>query len=159
MQFWTGSMMSCIIGDQPSLILLVAVTNARFAALHGLPVAPVPLSTTPVPLRKSRARHELAWCIGRKSGGLPSAARRRALRSGRDSLNASLRLRSTLPARRPQTEARSKPYRRIQKDRPSGSGARSAYEPKLVGSESIPRLPRSEYTGHSHPLFQPIFPE
>jgi hypothetical protein len=39
------------------------------------------------------------------SGGLPSAARRRALRSGCDSLNAPLRLRSTFPARRPQTEA------------------------------------------------------
>jgi hypothetical protein len=35
-----------------------AVTNARFASFHGLPVGPHPLSTTPVPLRKSRARHE-----------------------------------------------------------------------------------------------------
>jgi hypothetical protein len=35
-----------------------AVTNARFAALHGLPVRPVTLSTTPVPLRKPRARHK-----------------------------------------------------------------------------------------------------
>ena len=34
-----------------------AVTSARFASLHGLPV---PLSTTPAPLRKPRARHELA---------------------------------------------------------------------------------------------------
>ena len=45
----------------PSL-LEPAVTNARFASLHGLPVVPVPLSTTPVPLLKPRARHELAWC-------------------------------------------------------------------------------------------------
>lgn len=35
-----------------------AVTNAHFASLHELPVVPVPLSTTPVPLRKPRARHE-----------------------------------------------------------------------------------------------------
>jgi hypothetical protein len=38
----------------------VAVTNARFASLHGLPVALYALSTTPVPLRKPRARHERA---------------------------------------------------------------------------------------------------
>ena len=58
-----------------------AVTNARFASLHGLPVGPFPLSTTPVPLRKPRARHELKPFVNR-SGALPSAARRRALRSG-----------------------------------------------------------------------------
>lgn len=34
------------------------MTNAHFASLHGLPVGPVSLSTTPVPLRKVRARHE-----------------------------------------------------------------------------------------------------
>ena len=44
---------------------------------------------------------------GRRSGGLPSAARRRALRSGFVPLNTSLRLRSTVPACRPQTEAES----------------------------------------------------
>ena len=43
---------------------------------------PVPLSTAPIPLRKPRARHERASAMCRKSGGLPSAARRRALRSG-----------------------------------------------------------------------------
>ena len=42
---------------------------------------------------------------GRSSGGLPSAAQRRALRSGCNSLDASLRHRSTFPARRPQTNA------------------------------------------------------
>lgn len=31
---------------------IAAATNARFAAFHGLQVVPVPLSTTPVPLRK-----------------------------------------------------------------------------------------------------------
>ncbi len=36
-----------------------AVTNAHCASLRGLPVGPVPLSTTPVPLRKVRARHRL----------------------------------------------------------------------------------------------------
>jgi hypothetical protein len=35
-----------------------AVTNARFARLHGLPVGPVTLSTSPAPPHKSRARHE-----------------------------------------------------------------------------------------------------
>jgi len=48
-----------------------------FSSLHGLPVGPVPLSTTPVPLRKPRARHERAFAGRRKRGGLPSAARRR----------------------------------------------------------------------------------
>jgi len=39
-----------------------------------------PHSTTPVPLLKPRARHERASAKCRMSGGLPSAARRRALR-------------------------------------------------------------------------------
>ena len=58
-------------------MLQPAVTNARFAAFHGLPVVPVPLSTTPVPLRKPRARHERASAMSRDCGELPSAARRR----------------------------------------------------------------------------------
>jgi hypothetical protein len=49
-------------------ILEIAVTNARVASLHGLPVGPFPLSTAPVSLRKSRARHEQASAhIYRKS--------------------------------------------------------------------------------------------
>lgn len=52
---------------------------------------PRPLSTTPVPLHKPRARHERASAMCRISGGLPSAVRRRALRSGFVSLDASLR--------------------------------------------------------------------
>ena len=43
---------------------------------------PFPLSTAPVPLRKPCARHEQASAMCRKSGGLPSAARRRPLRFG-----------------------------------------------------------------------------
>jgi len=57
----------------------------------GLPVGPVSLTTTPIPLRKPRARHERASAKCRMSGGLPSAAWRRALRSGCVPLDASLR--------------------------------------------------------------------
>jgi len=90
--------------QMPSL-LEPAVTNARFASLHGLPVVPVPLSTTPVPLLKPRVRHELAWCRAAGAAGFrlrfgggrfAPAAIRQALLSV---------LRSTFPARRPQTEA------------------------------------------------------
>src|SRR5207253_5288989 len=51
---------------------------------------PFSLSTTPVPLRKPRARHELQSRVSRKSGGfrLRLAA---ALRSGCDLLSAPLR--------------------------------------------------------------------
>ncbi len=66
---------------------------------------PVPLSTTPVPLRKPRARHERHSFATSQKRRLPSVARRRALRSVCVSLCAPLRLRSTFPARRPQTEA------------------------------------------------------
>jgi hypothetical protein len=34
------------------------VTNARFTSLHRLMVGPDSLTTTPVPFRKTRARHE-----------------------------------------------------------------------------------------------------
>ncbi len=67
------------------------MTNARFAPLHGLPVVPVLLSTTPVALHKPRARHEQASAECLKNGGLPSAARRRALRSVSISASASFR--------------------------------------------------------------------
>ena len=60
------------------------MTNARFASLHRLHVALSP-STTPIPLLKPRARHERASAICRR---LPSAARRRTLRSGCNSLGA-----------------------------------------------------------------------
>jgi hypothetical protein len=39
------------------IIVSRAVTNARFARLHGLPVGPVPFTTPPDPPIKSRARH------------------------------------------------------------------------------------------------------
>jgi hypothetical protein len=64
---------------------------------------PVSLSTTPVPLRKPRARHERASAKCRISGGLPSAARQR--RCAPTPFPPSLRLRSTVSARRPQTKA------------------------------------------------------
>ena len=74
----------------PDITCRLAVTNTRFAAFHGLPVVPVPLSTTPAPLRKSRARHERQWDWPqqRRASVCGSAA---ALRSGCDSLNAALR--------------------------------------------------------------------
>jgi hypothetical protein len=78
-----------------------AVTNARFTTLYGLPVGPFSLSTTPVVLRKPRARHERQSRLSRKSGGLPSAAvvlrPRCAMRFSRSPLH--------FLARRPQTEA------------------------------------------------------
>src|SRR5437870_1808058 len=59
---------------QPLSKAFTAVTIAPIATLHGLPVGPFSLSTTPVPLRKPRARDELQSRVSRKSGGLPSAA-------------------------------------------------------------------------------------
>jgi hypothetical protein len=77
-------------------IRIIAVTNAGFASLHGLPVALLPFDdarSAPQTARSSRA----CMVQGRWNCGLPSAARRRVVL---------LRLRSTFPARRPQTEAR-----------------------------------------------------
>jgi hypothetical protein len=82
-----------------------AVTNARFARLHGLPVGPVPFTIPPDPPLKSRARH----------GGL-KMGRQSPLASVRGSARVvALWLRvppmpllyayAPLPACRPQTEA------------------------------------------------------
>lgn len=49
-------------------IRIIAVTNARFASLHGLPFGPVPLSTSLVPLHKL-ARHERAFARRRCAAG------------------------------------------------------------------------------------------
>ena len=81
-----------------------AVTNARFATLHGLPVGPVPLSTTPVPLLKPCARHE------RHSHCAATAAGFRLRLGGGVALRLRFARRSSppalhFPARRPQTEA------------------------------------------------------
>jgi len=85
---------------------VIVVTNARFATFHGLPVGPVPpldhARSTPQTAPSSRTESFQR----RKSGGLPSAARRR--RSAPVPFPPSLRLRSTLSALRPQTEASSK---------------------------------------------------
>jgi hypothetical protein len=86
------------------------VTNARVAALHGLLVALFPLDDARSASQTARSsRAVFTEC--RISDGLPSVARRRALRSGCDSLKTLLSaLRSTFPARRPQTEARKSAY-------------------------------------------------
>ena len=82
----------------------IAVTNALFAPRHGLRVGPVSLDHARVALASSA----LVTCAtGRTAAGaggfrLQSAA---ALRSGFVPLRALLRLRSTVSARRPQTEA------------------------------------------------------
>jgi len=68
-----------------------AVTNARFASLR---------------FHANRARVPSGVRFSRSSGGFPSAARRR--RCAPPSFPPSLRLRSTVPARRPQTETFSK---------------------------------------------------
>lgn len=67
-----------------------AVTNARFASLHGLPVAPSPSRRRPLHFT-NRALVTSWHSAGRRRGRLPSAARRRALRSGCDALGASRR--------------------------------------------------------------------
>ena len=90
---------------QPISKAFTAVTIARIATLHGLPVGPFSLSTTPVPIRKPRARHERQSRVGRKSGGLPSAARQRRCAPAAICYALLFALRSTFPARQPQTEA------------------------------------------------------
>ena len=80
-----------------------AVTNARFASLHGLSVVPVPLSTTPVPLRKPRARHELAWCRTAGAAAFRLRPGSGTLRFGSNSLNAPFRPPLHLP-RSPTTD-------------------------------------------------------
>ena len=68
-----------------------AMTNARFAAFHGVSVAPCPLSTKPVSLRKSRARH--GWYLEDPQWRRASVwGRRAAFRSGFVPLGASRRL-------------------------------------------------------------------
>jgi len=52
---------------------------------------PVPLSTTPVPLRKPRARHEFAWRRAADAAGFRLRPGGGTLRSGCDSLCAALR--------------------------------------------------------------------
>jgi len=38
-------------------ILSIAATNVGIVPFHGLPVAPIPHATTPVPFRKTHVRH------------------------------------------------------------------------------------------------------
>src|SRR5450759_6033377 len=76
--------------QMPSL-LESAVTNARFASLHGQHVVPVPLSTPPAPLLKPRARHELASCRAAGAAGFRLRPGGGRCAPGCDSLNAPLR--------------------------------------------------------------------
>lgn len=66
------------------------MTNARFASLHGLPVAPSPSRRRPFRF-SNRALVTSFHIAVPQTRRLPSVARRRALRSGYDSLNTSLR--------------------------------------------------------------------
>jgi len=52
-----------------SRLLVSAVTNARFAALHGLAVAPYASRRRPFHSAKPRARHERQWCLAATSAG------------------------------------------------------------------------------------------
>ena len=73
-------------------------------SFHGLPVGPFPLTTTPVPLRKPRARHDLNLA-GPQKRRASVCGRRAAFRSGSDPLDATLRSPLHFPASPPQTEA------------------------------------------------------
>ena len=80
------------------------VTNTQFARVHGLPVGPFPLTTTPVPLHKPRARHDLKN-TGPHQRRASVSGGQAAFRSGSDPLDATLRSPLHFPARPPQTEA------------------------------------------------------
>ncbi len=73
-------------------------------SFHGLPVGPLTLTTTPIPLRKPRARHDLN-SAGPHERRASVSGRRAALRSGSVPLDAPLRPPLHCPARRPQTKA------------------------------------------------------
>src|SRR6266571_3238805 len=81
-----------------------AVTNARFAPLHGLPVGPVPFSTAPVPLRKIAHSSRAAFAPEPQKAGasVGSLARRSVTSLLRNSLpcgNASLPSPTSQPGR------------------------------------------------------------
>jgi hypothetical protein len=73
-------------------------------SFHRLPVGPLTLTTTPVPLRKPCARHDLNFA-GPQERRTSVCGRWAAFRSSSIPLDAALRSPVHLPARRPQTEA------------------------------------------------------
>ena len=80
------------------------MTNARFASLHGRFGRPRPLSTTPAPLRKPRARHERI-SICRSGGGFRLRLGFATLRCGLHSAMRSFPSSAPLPLSESQTEA------------------------------------------------------
>jgi hypothetical protein len=81
--------------ENRSRLATIAVTNARFVPLHGLPVAPSPSRPRPFHYAKRALVTSDIRRSGRMSDGLPSAARRAALRFSFVALYAALRLRSS----------------------------------------------------------------
>ena len=73
-------------------------------SILGLPVGPFTLTTTPVPLRKPRARHDLKD-TGPHQRRASVSGGQAAFRSGSDPLDATLRSPLHFPACPPQTEA------------------------------------------------------
>jgi hypothetical protein len=89
-------------GANKTRTLRSAVTNARFAALHLAARRPVPLSTTPAPLRKTARSSRAALALTAGAAGFRLRLDGGTLRPGSNPLNAPFRPLSTFPARQPQ---------------------------------------------------------
>ena len=86
-------------------ITLMCRDQHAVCSFHGLMVGPFTLTTTPVPLRKPRARHGLKF-TGPQERRASVRWRRAAFRSGSVPLDVPRRLPLHFPSRRPLTEAR-----------------------------------------------------